>query len=34
LNSITEQASAVLSDIRKGRGSLGKFMVDEEAYGI
>src|SRR6267143_1344791 len=32
LNSITEQASAVLSDIRKGHGSLGKFMVDEEAY--
>jgi len=32
LNSITEQASAVLGDIRKGRGSLGKFMVDEEAY--
>jgi phospholipid/cholesterol/gamma-HCH transport system substrate-binding protein len=32
LNSITEQASAVLDDIRKGHGSLGKFMVDEEAY--
>src|SRR6266699_1206486 len=32
LSSITEQASAVLDDIRKGRGSLGKFMVDEEAY--
>jgi phospholipid/cholesterol/gamma-HCH transport system substrate-binding protein len=32
LSSITEQASAVLDDIRKGRGSLGKFMVDEDAY--
>jgi len=28
LSSITEQASQVLDDIRKGRGSLGKFMVD------
>ena len=32
LSSITVQASAVLDDIRKGRGSLGKFMVDETAY--
>jgi phospholipid/cholesterol/gamma-HCH transport system substrate-binding protein len=32
LNTITEQASAVLDDIRNGRGSLGKFLVDEEAY--
>jgi phospholipid/cholesterol/gamma-HCH transport system substrate-binding protein len=32
LTSITEQASAVLGDIRKGRGSLGKFLVDEDAY--
>src|ERR1700682_1067412 len=32
LSSITEQASQVLDDIRKGRGSLGKFMVDETAY--
>ncbi len=32
LSKITQQASAVLDDIRKGRGSLGKFMVDEEAY--
>jgi phospholipid/cholesterol/gamma-HCH transport system substrate-binding protein len=32
LDKITQQASAVLEDIRKGRGSLGKFMVDEEAY--
>jgi len=27
LNSITQQASAVLDDVRKGRGSLGKFLV-------
>jgi|SRR5579872_454765 len=32
LSSITQQASSVLDDIRKGRGSLGKFMVDEAAY--
>lgn len=32
LNSITKQASAVLTDVRNGRGSLGKFMVDETAY--
>ena len=32
LSSITGQASAVLDDIRKGHGSLGKFMVDEDAY--
>ena len=32
LNSITAQASAVLDDVRKGRGSLGKFLVDETAY--
>jgi phospholipid/cholesterol/gamma-HCH transport system substrate-binding protein len=32
LSSITQQASQVLDDIRKGRGSLGKFMVDETAY--
>ena len=32
LSSITEQASAVLDDVRKGRGSLGKFLVDEDAY--
>jgi phospholipid/cholesterol/gamma-HCH transport system substrate-binding protein len=32
LNSITQQASAVLDDVRKGRGSLGKFLVDEDAY--
>ena len=32
LNSITEQASAVLADVRKGHGSLGKFLVDETAY--
>jgi phospholipid/cholesterol/gamma-HCH transport system substrate-binding protein len=32
LNAITEQASEVLDGVRKGRGSLGKFLVDEEAY--
>lgn len=32
LNSIAKQASAVLTDVRNGRGSLGKFMVDETAY--
>ena len=32
LSSITKQASAVLTDVRNGHGSLGKFMVDEAAY--
>src|ERR1700730_9430724 len=32
LSAITAQASAVLDDVRKGRGSLGKFLVDEDAY--
>jgi phospholipid/cholesterol/gamma-HCH transport system substrate-binding protein len=32
LSSITRQASAVLTDVRNGHGSLGKFMVDETAY--
>jgi phospholipid/cholesterol/gamma-HCH transport system substrate-binding protein len=32
LSSITKQASAVLTDVRNGHGSLGKFMVDETAY--
>jgi phospholipid/cholesterol/gamma-HCH transport system substrate-binding protein len=32
LSAITKQASAVLTDVRNGRGSLGKFMVDETAY--
>jgi phospholipid/cholesterol/gamma-HCH transport system substrate-binding protein len=32
LNAITKQASAVLTDVRNGRGSLGKFLVDETAY--
>jgi phospholipid/cholesterol/gamma-HCH transport system substrate-binding protein len=32
LSAITQQASSVLDDIRKGRGSLGKFLVDEAAY--
>ncbi len=30
--SITNQASAVLADVREGRGSLGKFVVDPAAY--
>ena len=32
LSAITKQANAVLTDVRNGRGSLGKFMVDETAY--
>jgi phospholipid/cholesterol/gamma-HCH transport system substrate-binding protein len=32
LSAITEQASEILDGIKKGRGSLGKFLVDEEAY--
>ena len=32
LSSITKQASAVLTDVRNGKGSLGKFMVDQTAY--
>src|ERR1700680_2554873 len=32
LNAITKQASTVLTDVRNGRGSLGKFLVDETAY--
>jgi phospholipid/cholesterol/gamma-HCH transport system substrate-binding protein len=32
LNSITKQASTVLTDVRNGRGSLGKFLIDETAY--
>jgi phospholipid/cholesterol/gamma-HCH transport system substrate-binding protein len=32
LSSITKQASAVMTDVRNGRGSLGKFMVDQAAY--
>jgi len=32
LSAISKQASAVLSDVRNGRGSLGKFIVDETAY--
>jgi phospholipid/cholesterol/gamma-HCH transport system substrate-binding protein len=32
LSKIAQQANDVLGDIRKGRGSLGKFLVDEEAY--
>ena len=32
LSSITTQANAVLTDVRNGRGSLGKFMIDPTAY--
>ena len=32
LSTISKQAGDVLTDIRNGRGSLGKFLVDEEAY--
>src|ERR1700733_4103183 len=32
LSAITKQASAVLTDVRNGRGSLGKFMGDPAAY--
>ena len=32
LSAITQQASEVLDGIKEGRGSLGKFLVDEEAY--
>ncbi len=32
LSAITKQAGAVMTDVRNGRGSLGKFMVDEAAY--
>ena len=32
LNAITTQASDVLTGIKNGRGSLGKFLVNEDAY--
>ena len=32
LSNISQQANAVLTDIRSGKGSLGKFLVDEDAY--
>jgi phospholipid/cholesterol/gamma-HCH transport system substrate-binding protein len=32
LSAIAKQANAVMSDVRNGRGSLGKFMEDEAAY--
>jgi phospholipid/cholesterol/gamma-HCH transport system substrate-binding protein len=32
LSSISKQAGSILTDIRAGRGSLGKFLVDPEAY--
>jgi len=32
LSAITDQATEILETVRSGRGSLGKFLVDEEAY--
>jgi phospholipid/cholesterol/gamma-HCH transport system substrate-binding protein len=32
LSAITKQASDLLDNIKKGHGSLGKFLVDEDAY--
>lgn len=32
LNTITKQAGDVLTGIKEGKGSLGKFLVDEDAY--
>jgi phospholipid/cholesterol/gamma-HCH transport system substrate-binding protein len=32
LSLIAKQANSVLTDVRNGKGSLGKFMVDEGAY--
>jgi phospholipid/cholesterol/gamma-HCH transport system substrate-binding protein len=32
LSTISKQATGVLADIRSGRGSLGKFLVSEDAY--
>ena len=32
LSLIAKQANSVLTDVRSGKGSLGKFMVDEGAY--
>jgi phospholipid/cholesterol/gamma-HCH transport system substrate-binding protein len=32
LSAITQQAGEILDSIRNGRGSLGKFLVNEEAY--
>jgi phospholipid/cholesterol/gamma-HCH transport system substrate-binding protein len=32
LSALSTQASAILGDIRSGRGSLGKFVVNEDAY--
>ena len=32
INNITEKANAVLDNVKNGRGSLGKFLVDEQAY--
>jgi phospholipid/cholesterol/gamma-HCH transport system substrate-binding protein len=32
LSKISDQASSLLTDIKNGKGSLGKFLVDEDAY--
>ena len=32
LSKISDQANSLLTDIRNGKGSLGKFLVDEDAY--
>lgn len=32
LNALSEQAREVVEGVKRGRGSLGKFLVDEEAY--
>jgi phospholipid/cholesterol/gamma-HCH transport system substrate-binding protein len=32
LSSISRQANELLVDVRNGKGSMGKFMVDEQAY--
>src|ERR1700692_292791 len=32
LNAITKQAGDVLTEVRTGHGSLGKFLMDEQAY--
>jgi phospholipid/cholesterol/gamma-HCH transport system substrate-binding protein len=32
LSSISKQANELLVDVRNGKGSMGKFMVDEQAY--
>src|SRR5579872_6644929 len=32
LSKISDQANSLLTDIKNGKGSLGKFLVDEDAY--